>query len=211
MKASLPIVTDYQKSIVFGYVLGDGYLYENGRLQVEQGSDQEEFVCWLYNQLGNVVSGEVKAVPKTQSVTKKQSYARRFYTKTVFQDFVSLFYIPGIERRKILPKNFEQFLDATVLAIWFMCDGTKYLSGKKGAYINATSFSEQEHSQIQQALKNVFGLTITIHKAGFSQSGNRQYNFYVTAGSYDKFYGIVYPIVSQVPSMLYKLYPLDQK
>ena len=92
-----------------------------------------------------------------------------------------------------------------------MCDGTKYLSGNKGAYINATSFSEQEQSQIQQALKNVFGLNTPIHKAGLSQAGNQQYNFYVTADSYDKFYGIVYPIVSQVASMLYKLYPLDQK
>ena len=64
MKASLPIVTDYQKSIVFGYVLGDGYLYENGRLQVEQGSDQEEFVGWLYNQLENLASGEIKTVFK---------------------------------------------------------------------------------------------------------------------------------------------------
>ena len=32
------VPTDYQKSIVIGLLLGDGYLYKDGKLQVEQAA-----------------------------------------------------------------------------------------------------------------------------------------------------------------------------
>ena len=153
MNKSLPKATDFQKSIVFGYVISDGYLYKDGRLQVEQGSEQKEFVYWLHNQLKSLAAGEVKCVKKTHSKTKLETYSYRFYTKKIFQDLVSQFYlVKEGKRTKIVPKN----------------------------------------------------------KAGKSQAGKPQYNFFVVADSYDKFFEMVYPIVSQVPSMLYKLNPIEE-
>ena len=211
MNKFLPKATDFQKSIVFGYVISDGYLYKDGRLQVEQGSEQKEFVYWLHNQLKSLAAGEVKCVKKTHSKTKLETYSYRFYTKKIFQDLVSQIYlVKEGKRTKIVPKNLEQFLNPTVLAVWFMGDGTRYLSAPKGAYINAISFSNQEQLKIQQAFLFVFKLTINIHKAGKSQDGKPQYNFFVVADSYDKFFEMVYPIVSQVPSMLYKLNPIEE-
>ena len=82
-----------------------------------------------------------------------------------------------------------------------MDDGGKSQSTPKAAYINATSFSPEEHVQIKNAFLNVFELKINIHKAG----GNNQFNFYIPAESYSPFYKIVYPIIRLVPSMTYKL------
>ena len=206
MNQSLPIPNEFQNSIVFGYMLGDGYLYKDGRLQVEQGFSQKEFVEWLYNKLKNLTSGEIKLAEKTHSRTGEISYSWRFYTKKVFKKLESLFYIRSDNKMsRILPEKLGDYLNPVVLAVWFMCDGTKYLSGPKGAYINATSFSLKQRFQIQQVLSEVFELTINLHNAGVSKTGKKQYNFYVTADSYDQFYKIVYPIISQVPSLLYKL------
>lgn len=82
-----------------------------------------------------------------------------------------------------------------------MDDGGKSQSTVKAAYINATCFSYIERLQIQNAFLRVFKLKINIHKAG----KNNQYNFYIPAKSYDKFYTIVCPIILRVPSMIYKL------
>lgn len=201
MNKNMP--TLYQKSIVIGLILGDGYLYKNGRLQVEQSYKHKEYVIWLYNQLHTLASGKISKVTRTHSKTKKQSTSYRFYTKKLFKDLESIFYTTKVDlkRKKIIPKNLKQLLNSTVLSIWFMDDGGKSQSTVKGAYINATSFSHEERLQIQKAFYDVFKIKINIHKAG----GNKQYNFYVPANLYFTFYEIVSPIVLCVPSMTYKL------
>ena len=194
--------TDHQKSIVIGLLLGDGYLYKNGRLQVEQSKEHEEYVIWLHSQLANLTSGEISPVTRVHPKTKRESFSCRFYSKTLFQDLESIFYTTvGGKRKKVVPKNLEQLLNPTVLAIWFMDDGGKSQSTPKAAYINATSFSHEERLQIQKAFLQVFELNISIHKAG----GNNQYNFYIPANSYWPFHKIVYPLMMLVPSMTYKL------
>ena len=199
------VPTEYQKSIVVGLLLGDGYLYENGRLQVEQSKQHQQYVDWLYNKLMNLASGKISSVTRVHPKTQKESFSCRFYTKTLFRDLESIFYTSaGGKRKKVVPRDLEELLNPIVLAIWFMDDGGKSQSTVRGAYINATSFSQEEQRQIQDAFLRVFQLEIRIHKAG----GNNQSNFYIPADSYRQFHKIVYPIIQQVPSMEYKLSPL---
>ena len=79
------IPTDYQRSIVIGLLLGDGYLYKDGRLQVEQSTAHEEYVLWLHTQLLNLVSGPISHAKRTHPKTQKTSYSCRFYTKKYFK------------------------------------------------------------------------------------------------------------------------------
>ena len=194
-------VTLYQRSIVIGSILGDGYLYKDGRLQVEQSLQHQAYIKWLHEQL-STISGKLSSIERTHAKTGKVSKSCRFWTKKVFQDLQYVFYaeIDG-KRTKVLPRNLEQFLDPIVLAIWFMDDGGKAQNTPKGAYINATSFTHQERVQIQQAFQNVFRFKITIQKAG----GNKQYNFYIPVDSYTQFYTLVSPTILLVPTMMYKL------
>jgi hypothetical protein len=195
--------TKHQHSIVIGHILGDGYLYKDGRLQVEQARSHEQYVLWLFDQLYSLVSGPISSVKRTHPKTKKESFSCRFYTKKIFLDLEAIFYRNsfGTKRKKIVPTNLETLLDPVVLAIWFLDDGGKAQNTPKAAYINATSFSEAERTQIQTAFLNVFNLKINIQKAG----GNNQWNFYIPTNSYDRFYMLVYPTVSLIPSMMYKL------
>ncbi len=130
----------------------------------------------------------------------------QLYSKKIFMNLEYIFYINSfnMERKKIVPKNLEAILDPIVLAIWFIDDGGKAQNTLKAAYINATSFTENERIQIQTAFLNVFNLKINIQKAG----GNNQWNFYIPANSYARFYALVYPTISLVPSMMYKLAPV---
>lgn len=82
-----------------------------------------------------------------------------------------------------------------------MDDGGKAQNTPRAFYINATSFNKKERIWLQKALENVFGLKINIQKVG----GNNQYNFYIPAASYDRFYQLVSPTVSLIPEMGYKL------
>lgn len=194
-------ITSYQRSIVIRTILGDGYLYKDRRLQVEQSLQHQAYLKWLHAQL-TTISGTISYVERTHPKNGKISKSCRFFTKKVFQDLQNVFYaeIHG-KKTKIIPKNLEQLLDPIVLAVWFMDDGGKAQNTPKGAYINATSFTHQERVQIQQVFQNVFNLKITIQKAG----GNKQYNFYIPANSYTQFYTLVSPTVLLVPTMMYKL------
>ena len=159
-------------------------------------------MLWLHNQLANLTPGKISQVRRVHSRTKRESFSCRFYTKILFTDLESIFYITVDEKRKkVVPKNLEQLLNPIVLAVWFMDDGGKSQSTPKGAHINATSFSHEERVQIQGAFLRVFKFKINVHRAG----GKNQYNFYIPADSYWPFYEIVSPLILLVPSMTCKL------
>ena len=86
-------------------------------------------------------------------------------------------------------------MNPIALAVWFMDDGGKAQNTVRAFYINATSFNYSERILLQKVLQNVFNLKINIQKAG----GNNQYNFYVPAAEYDKFYKLVSPTVLLIP------------
>ena len=193
-----------QYSIVTGLLLGDGYLYRDGRLQVEQSMKNEQYLRWLYSELSNL-SGKISLnVQRKHPKTGVSSFSCRFYTQKCFKDLESIFYSKDTadkKRRKVVPNEIEKLLNPIVLAIWFMDDGGKAQNTSRAFYINATSFNNLERILLQKAFQNIFGLKINIQKAG----GNNQYNFYVPAAEYQRFYQLVLPTVSLIPGMGYKL------
>lgn len=201
MHQSFPTASPRQRSIVVGHLLGDGYLYKDGRLQVEQSIRNRTYVKWLHREL-STLSGNLSVVERTHSKTGIKSSSCRFYTKKCFSDLESIFYknIDG-RRVKVVPESIDKLLDPVGLAVWFMDDGGKAQNTPRAAYINVTNFTDSGRLKLQQMFKEVFGLKINIHKAG----GNNQYNFYIPADSYELFYQFVLPTVSLVPAMRYKL------
>ena len=97
-----PEITKYRRSIAIGSLLGDGYLYKDGRLQVEQSKQQKLYLEWLHEQL----PGKISYVKRNHPKTGKISESYRFWTKKVFQDLESIFYreIRG-KRKKVVPSN----------------------------------------------------------------------------------------------------------
>lgn len=185
-------ITLKQEQLVIGTVLGDGYLYPNGRLQIEHQEKFKSYVLWKYKTLQSVVSGIPKRCVRFDKRTSKEYVSWRFYTKTVFQEYRNCFYPNG---KKVVPEEiFQLLVSPLALAVWFMDDGGRGAKTPKGLIISAAGFSSTEHILLKECLERNFKLIVNIHKNG---------QFYIPASSYECFYELVNPYI--VPSMRYKL------
>ncbi len=186
-------ITLKQEQLVVGTLLGDGYLYRNGRLQIEHQEKFKSYVFWKYEMLHSIVSGVPKRCVRFDKRTNKEYVSWRFYTKTVFQNYRRYFYDEN--GKKIVPKNiFQLLVSPLALAVWFMDDGGKGANTPKGLIISAAGFTSIEQILLKKCLENNFRLIVNIHKNG---------QFYIPASSYNCFYNLVNPHI--VPSMRYKL------
>ncbi len=188
-------ITVNQQDIVIGCILGDSYVYPNGRLQIEHSFQQRDYILWKYEQLRSLVSGPIAECNRYDSRTNKTYKSSRFYTKMLFQEYRSLFYQNG---KKHVPSNLEDLLiNPLALAVWFMDDGGKGGNSPKGMVINTSCFQAYEQEILKSCLEKNFGIETNIHKVG---SG---FQLYITTGFADKFCYLVNKFI--IPSMLYKL------
>ena len=63
----------------------------------------------------------------------------------------------------MLPFNFEEILDAQVLALWFMDDGGQGGNTVDGLVIDVSSFTTHEQFFIQHILDKKFHLKTSLH------------------------------------------------
>lgn len=77
-------ITSRQYSIAIGLLLGDGYLYKDGRLQVEQSMNHQQYLKWLYSEL-LTLSGKLSLnIKRLHPKTGIPSFSCRFYTRKLF-------------------------------------------------------------------------------------------------------------------------------
>jgi hypothetical protein len=185
------------RSVIVGSLLGDGYLYPKGTLQIEHCLLHAEHTYWKYEKLRMIAGKEPAVVERYDARTGKTYRSSRFFTKAVLKDFRAAFYP---ERKKIIPSCLGDWLDPLALAVWFMDDGSRGARTPKGLVFNTSCFSSQEQIVLQSLLQEKFGVTVSVHNVG------KGYQLYVQANSYDRFHGIVFPHL--VALMRYKL-PVD--
>lgn len=116
-------LTDRQKEIIIGTLLGDGHLEKNGRytrLRVDHYNRHKEYIFLLVKELA-----PFSLLPRTISETDKRNgkvYSRwHFSTKSlpIFDEFRELFYVG---KRKIIPERLENLLHLCLwqFGIWMM-------------------------------------------------------------------------------------------
>ena len=184
-------LTQLQRSIIIGSILGDGYLRifpkrRNAILEINHSFNQKEYVDWKYSLLKNV-SG---SPPKTRN-SNGNRIAYRFYSKQLpeLTEFHKLFYKNG---KKIIPEGID--LDPIVLAIWFMDDGSK--CRPSDVYINTQQFDIEDQKILIRALKKL-GLEATTNK------DKKYYRLRFLKSSIPKLKQLLGDIV--IPSMKYKV------
>lgn len=158
-------LTDRQKVIIIGKILGDGCLEKNGRytrLKIEQGQKQRNYVFWLYNEFIPFVPSK----PYAMKVQREEKWDIKWrfatYSLPIFDQFRTLFY----KEKKTIPPNINKILvDPLSLAIWYMDDGYKR-TDESGVYLCTSAFGYQEHSLLRDCLERNFGLLSNIHYAG---------------------------------------------
>jgi hypothetical protein len=114
-------LTQRQKSLIIGCILGDGYLRQlpkrkNAFLEVNHSIKARAYVNWKYSVLKNICESQ----PEERKIDKRRGY--RFFTKQHPQitELYRKFYEKG---RKKIPGGFQ--LTPLTLAVWFMDDGSR--------------------------------------------------------------------------------------
>ena len=148
-------LTEEQKSILIGCLLGDGTMRKkkNALLEINHSYKQKALVDWLFSKF----KGLVKTYPKWRKTNGKRE-AYRFVTQSlsVLTPFYNQFFFEG---KKRIPVNLK--LDALVLAVWFMDDGCK---SRSSIYLNTQQFLKEEQLFLIDLLYKQFGIESTLNK-----------------------------------------------
>jgi len=184
-------LTQLERSIIIGSILGDGYLRivsgrKNALLEINHSITQSAYVDWKYTQL--------KELCKSGPVMRHSNGTRIAYRFTTRQhpelsELHRLFYINNI---KVIPDSLV--LDPMTLAVWYMDDGSK--CGEHNVYLNTQQFSRADQDRLMCLLRSL----------GVESSLNRDKKYLrirIRKSSLQNFFEIISPHV--IPSMAYKL------
>jgi len=190
-------LTDEQRAIVVGAILGDACLspnwsLTNHRLQITRSKQQQVYIEWQYGKFKPFV------LTKPRWYERTRSYTIRTISHQEFSNLRKEFYPQGI---KILPDRIEEYLqNPLTLAVWFMDDGNAVIRNGKvvGYHLNTQSFTKEENQKIARLFEELFGIRFVIEK------NNGSYRIGVwQKDSREMFRNLIDSHI--IPSMRYKL------
>ena len=180
-------LSEKQKSLIEGCLLGDGYMRckTNAHLQITHSINQKDYVDWKYLNLSEFVL----TPPKSYKGNGKR-IGYRFFTRSLplFTSFYYRFY----KDNKIIPEDIK--LTDLTLAVWYMDDGSK--SGQS-CYLNTQKFIFEDQEKLINILHGKYNLRANRDRD--KQYFRLRFNFEDSR----KFVRIIEPYV--LPSMRYKL------
>ena len=183
-------LTQLQKSLVIGNLLGDGYIRRmKGRkdafLEINHSLAQKEYVDWKYSILKNLT----RSGPKSRKGNGKR-IAYRFFTRQS-QEFTSMMNMFYLNKKKHIP---DLALDPMMVAVWFMDDGSR--CSKENVYLNTQQFSKNDQYKLLKLLEKI-GLKATLNK------DKDYYRIRFISSSIPKLFEIIGEYI--IPSMKYKI------
>ena len=192
-------LTQRQKEILIGTILGDGHLEklytpELGRLKIEHSYKQKDYVDWLYKEFRNWVRTKPKEKAKKVWGKIHKNYGFCTYSHRLLGNFQKDFYR---EKKKVIPSNLFENITPLSLAVWYMDDGSIKSSKHKGVFLNTQSFIHEDVKKLQDILQNKFGILTSTRK----DETNEQ--IYLGGKSGEDFINIIKPYI--IPSLLYKI------
>jgi len=151
-------LSQLQKSLIIGTILGDGYLRiipgrKNAILEINHSFKAKDYVDWKYSILKNITVS-----PPKMRRTNKGRIAYRFYTKQL-PELTELYKIFYKGNKKIVPNNLV--LNSTILSVWYMDDGSK--CGDSNFYLNTQQYSVNDQNILLMKL-NEIGIDAKLNK-----------------------------------------------
>ena len=151
-------LTQRQRSIVIGSILGDGYVrIMPGRadafLEINHSISQKEYVDWKHR--------ELKSICRSLPVARRGNgnrIAYRFFTKQ-HPDLTELYRLFYKGNMKIIPRRLV--LDPLTIAVWFMDDGSKCRDSD--IYLNTQQFEMGGQHNLVRAL-SLFGIECSLNR-----------------------------------------------
>lgn len=181
-------LTERQKSIIIGKLLGDGSLRRkaNTLLEVNHSYNQKDYVLWVYEELKQFV----KTPPKLR-VSGQNRLAFRFTTLSC--SLLNPYYESFYDRmgKKVIPTFLN--LDPLILAVWLMDDGSK---DRDSVYLNTQQFDLTDQQLLLNKLLNL-GIKSSLNK------DKKYLRIRILKESVPKFIQLVDPYI--LDSMRYKV------
>jgi hypothetical protein len=189
MENTVGSLTEEQRSILIGTLLGDGTLRKktNTLLEVNHSSKQKEYVFWLYSKFEEYVNNP----PKIRiNGFNRTSY--RFITRSIsaLNEYYESFY--ANRGQKTVPENLR--LGSLSLAVWFMDDGSK---SRNAVYLNTQQFTLSDQESLRNLLEDDFGFRVTLNR------DKSYFRLRLSCNSTKGFCNLISPIL--LDSMRYKL------
>jgi hypothetical protein len=184
-------LNQFQKSIIIGTILGDGYMRivpgrHNAFLEINHALSQREYVDWKYKSLKNLSA----SAPKVRNGNGTRQ-AIRFHTRQS-EEMTKIYRQFYESKTKVIPDNLS--LDPVSLAVWYMDDGSR--CRESDVYLNTQQFDAQSQSILLKALAE-FGLDATLNK-------DKEYQrIRFLKKSIPKLFATIEPHI--IPSMRYKI------
>lgn len=196
-KSSLSL-TERQKQILDGLLLGDGHLERqtgalSARLKIEHSIGQAAYVAWKYSEWRDWVRTPPRARQRHNrlgSVSTNVGFTTLSHAE--LEGFRRRYYRDG---RKAVPGDLR--LTPLTLAVWFMDDGSRKSSQCKGLYLNTQSFTAAEVDLLRSVILRDVGVETRVRK----QSDGLQ--IYIPSPSVAEFTAFI--VADMLPSMMYKL------
>ena len=184
-------LTQLQRSIIIGTLLGDGYLRivprrKNAFLEINHSFSQKEYVDWKFEMLKSIC----KSGPKLRRGNGTR-IAYRFTTRQApeITELHRMFYPDG---KKCIPDDIT--LDPIMLAVWFMDDGSR--CSAENVYLNTQEFCPEDQEKCRGMLLHL-GIETTLNR-------DKEYSrVRIRTSSIPKLFEIVTEHI--IPSMRYKL------
>lgn len=182
----LPL-TERQKEILVGCVLGDAHIRPLGKIRIEHSHKQQDYIDWKYRELKSVAYPALpRVISRRHRKTRKHYQSVFFELRQFFREWHTIFYQ---NHKKVFPPGLP--LTPLSLAVWYMDDG--HWSGNR-CLIAIEGFSDESRKEIQRQLLKQFDISSLIRNNG---------KLLVRAESHQKFFGVISPHV--IPGMAYKL------
>ncbi len=179
-------LTERQVEILIGTILGDGYIYHQGKIQIEHSAKNKEYLIWKYDELKNLSYKKVGYIERYDKRTGKNYSSLRFWLRQYFRPWREVFYQ---NNEKVFPENL--LLTPLSLAVWYMDDGC-YSNGR--CTISTDNFNSTSLSRIKAELEKRFGIEAYIRS-------NKKLG--IRANSQTKFFELINNYIHT--SMKYKL------
>lgn len=124
IETSVPGLTQVQRELVIGSLLGDGYTRKSSErtasFNESHSEKQEEYLRWKGDLLGCHVSSYT-TTSKREAGKVYKGIRLNGVTSTHMMEFHELFYGSG---GRVFPKNLPDIMTPFVLAVWYMDDGS---------------------------------------------------------------------------------------
>ena len=207
------MITQQQKDLLFGTLLGDGSLQtENGntwRYRALHKKDHKDYLFHKYEILKPLCGSEPHYSETTDSRTKK-TYGRFAFNTLVSSEllfYANMFYTRNPKNPKQwikdVPNKVEKHLTPAAVAYFYMDDGSLKSYEKSNAMRLCTeSFSVEGVHRLQNALQNCYNLRTTTTKRTLS-SGEIRLRMAIPEKSSAAFREIIKPYL--IDCMKYKV------